>query len=207
MFERRRHRDHSTSHGWHRPPGCHHGDQRPTAGGSRRGATGIRSLARVRAGPARPGHLASLAAGRGEHVSEIQDSVVVGFRAGEGELGGRAGVGEQPLTGAKCQRVDEQVQAVDQAVGEQRPDQAPPGRRVTRLPRTPIMPRRCRGSSGRADRGQSADCTDCAGELPVFVLDFRGLAGDFGATVQSPRAPGLSGITPIPLGVPGCERT
>jgi len=86
-----------------------------------------------------PGHLASLAAGRGEHVSEIQDSVVVGFRVGEGELGGRAGVGEQPLPGAKCQRVDEQVRTVDQAVGEQRPDQAP-RRRVARLPRTPIMP-------------------------------------------------------------------
>src|SRR6266496_6336859 len=68
---------------------------------------------------------ASLLAGSGERVGEMQDSVAVGLRSGERELGCRAGVSEQPLTAAMCQRIDEQVQIVDQAVGEQCPDQGP----------------------------------------------------------------------------------
>src|SRR5215467_11365718 len=71
-----------------------------------------------------PGY-ASLMAGNGERVGEVQDSVAVGLRSGERELGGRAGVSEQPLAAATCQRVDEQVQIVDEAVGEQRLDQSP----------------------------------------------------------------------------------
>src|SRR5215468_12068219 len=68
---------------------------------------------------------ASFMDGSGERVGEVQDSVAVGLRSGERELGGRGGVSEQPLTLAMCQRVDEQVQVVDQAVGEQCPDQGP----------------------------------------------------------------------------------
>src|SRR6516165_3496262 len=80
-----------------------------------------------RAGPVPPGNRspASLMAGSGVRVGEVQDSVAIGLRSGERELGGRGGVGEQPLTTAMCQWVDEQVQVVDQAVGQHRPDQGP----------------------------------------------------------------------------------
>ena len=50
----------------------------------------------------------------------MHHSVAVSLRSGQCEPGGRAAVSEQPLTGAEGQRVDEQVQVVDQAVGEQR---------------------------------------------------------------------------------------
>jgi hypothetical protein len=74
------------------------------------------------ASPSRP-VLASLIA-RGEYVGEIHDSAVVGLRAGECELGYRAAVREQPPSGAVCQREYEQMQLVDQAVGEHRLNQA-----------------------------------------------------------------------------------
>src|SRR5215471_513876 len=67
--------------------------------------------------------LASLTA-KGERVGEIHDSAVVGLRPGECELGYRAAVGEQPSAGAVCQRKYEQVQLVDQPVGEHRLNEA-----------------------------------------------------------------------------------
>src|SRR5262249_11492556 len=79
--------------------------------------------ARRMAGAARPAR--SPTAGGGEGVAEVQDSVAVGLRSGERELGCRAGVSEQPPPGTGHQRVDDQVQAVGQAAGEQRPDQGP----------------------------------------------------------------------------------
>src|SRR5215831_17846358 len=68
---------------------------------------------------------ASIMAGSGERIGEIEDSVAVGLRSGERELSRGARISEQPLTAAMRQRVDEQMQIVHQTVGQQRPDQGP----------------------------------------------------------------------------------
>jgi len=53
----------------------------------------------------------------------MHNPVAVGLRPGQGELRGRTAVGEQALPCAARDRVDEQVQFVDQAVREHGPDQ------------------------------------------------------------------------------------
>lgn len=56
------------------------------------------------------------ACGRG--VGEVDRSVGVGLAAGEGKPGRLGAVGEQALAGAEREREHEQVQCVDQPVGE-----------------------------------------------------------------------------------------
>ena len=92
--------------------------------------------------------------------------LVVHLRARERELERRVALGEQPLAGAERERIDEQVELVDQAVGEHRSHQpgaaadvevavelllqAPDRRRVVRSDDLRVAPRRL-GQRARDD--------------------------------------------------------
>ena len=91
----------------------------PPSGGAERRLEGDRRRGELsaRAGPVRPSQACGCSPGRRRRSS--YDSHGRERRA----CAGAASVGEQPRTGPAGERVDEQVQPVDQAVGEHRPHQ------------------------------------------------------------------------------------
>src|SRR5438034_1556030 len=54
-------------------------------------------------------------------VGEVDDAVVVRLTGGERQLAGRGVLGKEPRAGTARQRIDEEMQLVDEAVCEHRP--------------------------------------------------------------------------------------